>query len=130
MPKILQAKKIKELMEGTTEGPWEILPPMKNGVITDKHAWHGILKRHMSMIHATADGLANAAFIAALPDIAATALHLWERVDEVEALRRTNAGMGDLCSFHHGSDAQRCDCEAYNEAIDDVIRLFPKSHRG
>ena len=43
---------------------------------------------------------------------------------KIEGMRRENAGMGDSCSFHHGSDAMRCDCEAFNEAILEVLALF------
>lgn len=72
-PNILSPEKIRELAQSATKGPWY---NGRLGLIVTKGGKTVVSANIMSDV--------DSAFIAALPDIAATALHYADRVKELE----------------------------------------------
>jgi len=85
--KIMSAKEIKELMEGTTSGPWHAhAGPMGNINVTtiDSHGIYPDDKQIVILDQEDPSGWADAHLIAAAPDLASTALDALTRVEELE----------------------------------------------
>lgn len=82
----MQAYEIKSLMEEASRGPWERRPKKPAHVysISQKPGTEHEKSSGYSVVHEAIWNKADADFIAALPDIASTALAALERVEELE----------------------------------------------
>lgn len=67
----------------------------------------------------------TASFILKAPSIIRQLLDEREEMKrKIEGMKRWNAGQGDSCSYHSGDDSNSCNCEYYNQALDEVLNLF------
>ena len=100
----MDKEQIQELMEKATKGPWSYDPPTKNVKKNPARRLPAVMKKdadnYFTIVECRRDSpyqsedIANGLFIAALHDIAQTALDALQRVEELEE----KLGMRGECS--------------------------------